>query len=83
MSTKTIYVCEYCKKRSDADLLIRISSRARYEQVAHADWGIYIGAGATPHREASFGHDVHLCSARCLVLWLGLSVEDAKGNEHG
>lgn len=86
MSTKTIYVCEYCEKRADKEPTIRISGDdAGNSQLTKGGWRIFIGS--TPKRSSAYGQDAHLCSKECLLLWLGFSVEPASSSgkevEHG
>lgn len=73
MSTKTIYVCEYCKTRSDSDLLIRISAGDPYKRDGGVvNWKIFIGHSNAPRQAGQFGQDAHLCSSECLKGWLNL-----------
>lgn len=80
MSTKTIYVCEYCEKRADKEPIIRISGEdVVNSQLARGGWRIFVGS-STPKRSSSYGQDAHLCSKECLLLWLGFSVEPASAS---
>jgi hypothetical protein len=85
MSLQMIYVCDNCKKRSDQELKIRITTRdGLNEQQVRSDWKIFIGGmSRSPKRSATFGQDAHLCSAACLLGWLDLSLEASPSTSEG
>jgi hypothetical protein len=78
MSLKQIYVCDNCGKRGDDEPTVRIGTSDNavqlQGQVNMTRWGIYVYTRLK--RESQYGQEAHLCSARCLVLWLGLRPED-------
>jgi len=77
MSTMTIYLCENCRKRSDSDLRICITARnSAGNSESGADWKIFID-GKEKRAAKTFSRDAHLCSAKCLLAWLGLTVEES------